>query len=912
MGIYNGIHLASMPDLTDPSYKRRVGPDPVGVFQGHLVDILRHISLLPSAGEPSPGLTIRHLYDPDAPGPCGGTLGAWNTELWFWGPDHLADEAMAAVQASPLWIDFLKNDNKHLREPSLDVSGWSGFVECVNRATIPKLRRFGETAGPETPWFVLSPMVGENPTERRRLDLLLDSTFVAMRSPCAIDLAFRRCDLSHLAADVADLIRQLNSKCTDDLAATDVRAARTLRRSSWERRPATVEAYESGWREIFDTFFGEHNLYQFQLRCAARDSQEAKYLAETLASGLTAASVCDVIDEGEKLRLGFDGLVCPSTPPESIFEERSEEVEEEWATVRIPEQIRDLEILRRVLPEPHLRSLLQLPAAQGSPLRTGFVETDRRRPPRQIPELTNPRPDDSLLIGGDLERSRPVVMPLRELVRHAFVAGITGSGKTNTLLNILVQAVVALIRFLVFEPVKREHRRLLMHPEVGADIRIYTPGNELVAPMYVNLFEFEEPVTLCEHVAMLEDTFAAAIPAEAPVPLLFSELFWHVYEQKGWTEDSTPADGLEFPVLSDLIPAVDAVMEDKYQGEVQANIRTALLVRLRSLCRGAVGRMFGAPRSVPSISELLSKNIVIELDALTPEQANLLTFDRLNRCRTLLRRRDHSGRLENIIVLEEAHNLIGRAETMAAGEQSASLRASKLITRMLAEERAHGVGIVIADQTPAAVAQEVIKNTAAKLAHQTVDREDRECLADAMGIADERTLELARLAPGEALITHGELFDAVRVMNLFVDSLPSATPSDAELRSVIEDQPWFAATAAAGIPSRKAMIEDLRTSIRETLAELVNIDADNATDASSASTLALRSELNENLRRDVRRVDRLFDQVSRDFSRGPDGQDDNPRSLTSVGGRDVRALQLLVDRARQTLDASDNAGGGSR
>jgi hypothetical protein len=502
-------------------------------------------------------------------------------------------------------------------------------------------------------------------------------------------------------------------------------------------------------------------------------------------------------------------------------------------------------------------------------------------------------------------------MPLRELVRHAFVAGITGSGKTNTLLNILVQAVVALIRFLVFEPVKREHRRLLMHPEVGADIRIYTPGNELVAPMYVNLFEFEEPVTLCEHVAMLEDTFAAAIPAEAPVPLLFSELFWHVYEQKGWTEDSTPADGLEFPVLSDLIPAVDAVMEDKYQGEVQANIRTALLVRLRSLCRGAVGRMFGAPRSVPSISELLSKNIVIELDALTPEQANLLTFDRLNRCRTLLRRRDHSGRLENIIVLEEAHNLIGRAETMAAGEQSASLRASKLITRMLAEERAHGVGIVIADQTPAAVAQEVIKNTAAKLAHQTVDREDRECLADAMGIADERTLELARLAPGEALITHGELFDAVRVMNLFVDCLPSATPSDAELRSVIEDQPWFAATAAAGIPSRKAMIEDLRTSIRETLAELVNIEADNATDASSASTLALRSELNENLRRDVRRVDRLFDQVSRDSSRGPDGQDDDSRSLTSVGGRDVRALQLLVDRARQTLDASDDSGGGS-
>jgi len=910
MTILHGTRLASMADLSDPAFVRRVGRDPAGALQRYLNDVLRHLSHLSPPGEPTPGLTIRHLYWPDQPGPGGGTLGAWHTELWAWGPDHLEHEVMSAVQSSPLWIDFLRDDHQLLTEPDLDLSAWSGFVECVNRATIPRLHRSGETVGPETPWFVLTPMVADDSATCKRIELLLDSTFVALRSPCVVDLAFQRCDLGHLAADVADLIRQLSSRGQDDLAATDVRSVRAVRRAPWERRPPTVEAYETQWRDAFEIFFGRSNLYRFQFRCAAQDREKALYLAESLASGLTGSSDFDLVEGGDDLRQAFNSLECPVSPPVSLFAGRDEEIQEEWGTTRIPDHVLDLEILRRVLPEALLQPLLQLPAAQGSPLRTGFVETDRRRPPRQVPELCNPRPDDALLVGGDLERSRPLVLPLRELVRHAFLAGITGSGKTTTLFNLLVQAVAALIRFLVFEPVKREHRRLLLHPGIGSEVRIYTPGNDLVAPMYINLFEFEEPVTLCEHIAMLEDTFAAAIPAEDPVPLLFSELFWYAYEQKGWTEDSTPADGLEFPVLSDLIPAVDAVMADKYQGEVQTNIRTALLVRLRGLCRGAVGRMFAARRSVPSISELLSENVIVELDALTPEQANLVTFERLNRCCTHLRRRDHSGRLENLIVLEEAHNLVGRTETMTAGEQSASLRATRLITRMLAEERAHGVGIVIADQTPAAVAKEVIKNTAVKIAHQTVDGEDRECLASAMAITDERSLELARLAPGEALIIHGELFEAVRVLNLLVEGLPAATPSDAELRSLIEHRPWFASTVAEGIPSRAVMIADLRTSIRDTLSDLADIDADTTSGQPTATTSSLRSELRESLKRDILRVDRLLAAASKDASPGPGDHNEDPRSLSLAGGGEVRALQRLVERAHEVLDGPDGGGGG--
>jgi len=54
--------------------------------------------------------------------------------------------------------------------------------------------------------------------------------------------------------------------------------------------------------------------------------------------------------------------------------------------------------------------------------------------------------------------------------------------------------------------------------------------------------------------------------------------------------------------------------------------------------------------------------------------------------------------------------------------------ATRLVVRLLAEARAYGVGLVIIDQTPAAVAPEVSKNTTVKIVHRTRQR-DRERFA---------------------------------------------------------------------------------------------------------------------------------------------------------------------------------------
>src|SRR5439155_15028581 len=65
---------------------------------------------------------------------------------------------------------------------------------------------------------------------------------------------------------------------------------------------------------------------------------------------------------------------------------------------------------------------------------------------------------------------------LKSLTRHAFIGGLTGSGKTNTIMAMLLEATAHDIPFLVLEPAKTEYRALIDHPKLGDRIRVFTGG----------------------------------------------------------------------------------------------------------------------------------------------------------------------------------------------------------------------------------------------------------------------------------------------------------------------------------------------------------------------------------------------------------------------------------------------------
>jgi hypothetical protein len=150
---------------------------------------------------------------------------------------------------------------------------------------------------------------------------------------------------------------------------------------------------------------------------------------------------------------------------------------------------------------------------------------------------------------------------------------------------------------------------------------------------------------------------------------------------------------------------------------------------------------------------------VIELDRLHLEQGCLLTLFILTSIREYLKTLPKTAEgLRYLIIIEEAHNIAGSANKAVASPDIADPKAfsTEIICRMLAELRALGVGIVIVDQSPSAVAPEVIKSTATKLAFRQVAKEDREELGAAMLFGQAEMEDIARLKVGEAFfITEG-------------------------------------------------------------------------------------------------------------------------------------------------------------
>jgi hypothetical protein len=108
--------------------------------------------------------------------------------------------------------------------------------------------------------------------------------------------------------------------------------------------------------------------------------------------------------------------------------------------------------------------------------------------------------------------------------------------------------------------------------------------------------------------------------------------------------------------------------------------------------------------------------------------------------------------LRHVTVIEEAHAIVGKSGEAKASEVVSDPKAyaAEYVSRMLAEVRALGEGIVIADQLPSAVAPEAVKNTSTKLVHRLVSNEDRSDIGGSMLFRDMEYEEVARLSPGEA------------------------------------------------------------------------------------------------------------------------------------------------------------------
>ena len=400
-----------------------------------------------------------------------------------------------------------------------------------------------------------------------------------------------------------------------------------------------------------------------------------------------------------------------------------------------------------------------------------------------------------------------------QLLKHLFVCGMTGGGKSTLLFHLLLQLCRRNIPFLIIEPGKSEYRLikcLKNHPHSEArrlarKLQVYTPGKDDISPFRMNPLRIPQGISVDEHIENLLTCFKAAMPISGPLLPLLREALERVY-------DDRPDPGNP-PRMRDLYAAAEAVLDDAgYAGEVDSNLRGAIRLRLGLMVKGLVGRIFQCLRDVPSIGQLVGGRVLIEMAGLAEDPLCFTVLVILMAVCVHVKTTPYSGRgIRLAIVLEEAHNIIGRSRDASASEENADPKsfASEFICLMLAELRALGVAIIIADQYPSALAPEVIKGTGTKVTFHELDTADRDILAGTMLLGPIEHEEAARLRPGEAyLFTEGYFGPRrIRTPNLHADLSLPRPPLGRAILPYLQDDAWFTEAAQARIATE---LEQLR------------------------------------------------------------------------------------------------------
>lgn len=376
----------------------------------------------------------------------------------------------------------------------------------------------------------------------------------------------------------------------------------------------------------------------------------------------------------------------------------------------------------------------------------------------EMPKETAPSYDDSGLYLGKDTDDYNVYFPLKNLPKHAFLAGVPGSGKTNSMLHLVTTLYSKFdIPFLILEPAKQEYRALVNKPEMRGTT-VFSPSSGTKFLLHINPFQFPLKMSLAEHIRNVINVFEGSFSMDPPMPFLLDRAIERVYRDKGWLPYMINQGTLPYPTMGELYDTLEQILEETdYEGEIKGNLKSVLQVRIGSLLSREMGDVFNVAESTMAPEEWLTRPIVIELEAMGSGPANFLTLMLSTLIRETLKvnplkRKDGSKKPRHVIFFEEAHNLIGpKAEKEAGENANPKIAATAFVVKMLAEVRALNEAIIIADQLPTAMAPEVIKNTSLKLGHRMTSQDDRQLLGSTMSADDVQLERMATFTTGRTL-----------------------------------------------------------------------------------------------------------------------------------------------------------------
>jgi len=403
-----------------------------------------------------------------------------------------------------------------------------------------------------------------------------------------------------------------------------------------------------------------------------------------------------------------------------------------------------------------------------------------------------PPPPQSFATRGDVPigtvvYARSGLYPFRlqsdRLKEHLLIAGRSGSGKTN-LTFVLLEGLMARGIHVLALDWKRGYRDLRA---LRSDVRVYTVGRE-VAPLRFNPLI---PPPGCEpHVwiKLVTDAMARAYLGGEGVISLFVAGLDKLYAGCGvFTGRPT-----RWPTVRDLLEWLRATKLKGRAALWQASAERILL----AMTYGEFGAVVDTQDN-RHVQGLLDHNVVLEMDGLSSSSDRVLFSEALTLYlyRTRLAEGPRS-QLTNVIVLEEAHNLL---HARAADAAESALESS---IRMI---RQYGIGYVFVDQSASLLSRVAFANCYAQLALSQKLRADVQTMAGAMNLTEEQRESLSTLPIGSVVVRLADEHPEPFLVHVPLSRIREGAIGDADIQRPLESDFGNTAPYPGALPPSAAI-----------------------------------------------------------------------------------------------------------
>ena len=413
-----------------------------------------------------------------------------------------------------------------------------------------------------------------------------------------------------------------------------------------------------------------------------------------------------------------------------------------------------------------LPTIMRLPQRSVSGLVVDtMAEFGRNIPEGWLRSIHHPIKAGNIYHMGE-EEATPMFFDMDAFASHCFICGASGSGKSNTIYNLLQEFINKDVPFLVIEPAKGEYK-----DEFGGNplVKVFTTKSDGYRAFKLNPFEFDRCIHIREHLSRLLSVVSACWPLHGPTPAMLKEAFERAYIACGWDLDLSMKiipSGRMFPTFRDVLPEIIKVINaSAYSPEAKGDFKGALITRISMLLNGFEGEIFGNDCGLTD-EDLFESRTIVDISNIGSAESRALIMGimiiKLREYRSAQQeKRRHvstsgtvSG-LKHITILEEAHNILKRCMHDTNQETSNIQGASVgMLVDSIAEMRSCGEGFIIVDQSPSTVDEAAIRNTAIKIVMRLPEYADSQAMANALALTDSQAKELTRLPVGIAAVHH--------------------------------------------------------------------------------------------------------------------------------------------------------------